>query len=83
MAGNIRRHVNRATDEVMREYERLRQQWPQIKQQARQKAQDAASAASKAAIWSFVALLLGVITAAIAGRIGKPDGYDIEDHDLR
>lgn len=68
-----------ATDKVMMEYERLKQEWPRMKQEAQEKAQQAAGAASKAAIWSFVALLLGAITAAIGGKVGKPDIYDIEE----
>jgi hypothetical protein len=71
--------VQEATNVVMREYEKIKQDWPRIKAEAQQKAQEAASAASKAAIWSFVALLLGVITAAIGGRVGKPNLYEIEE----
>lgn len=73
--------VQRATDVVVKEYERLKTQWQQVKQKAEVAAQKAADAASKAAIWSFVALLLGVITAAIGGSVGKPDDdvhYDRE-----
>jgi hypothetical protein len=74
-----RQDASEATDVVMREYEQFRQQWPQIKLEAQQKAQEAAGAASKAAVWSFVALLLGVITAAIAGKVGQPEILDIEE----
>jgi hypothetical protein len=75
--------VRQATDQVMIEYERIKQDWPRIKAEAQEKTQEAAGAASKAAIWSFVSLLLGVITAAIAGRVGNPDVYETEDPKTR
>jgi len=63
----------RASDVIVREYEQIRQQLQQLEQQARETGQQVAEAVSKAAIWAFIALLLGVITAAIAGKVGKPD----------
>ncbi|HET6556025.1 MAG TPA: hypothetical protein VFG54_01850, partial [Prolixibacteraceae bacterium] len=48
-------------------------QWQEIKPEVEQKAQQAAGAASKAAIWAFVALLLGVITAGVGGKAGEPN----------
>lgn len=44
-----------------------------IAQKAEETAQDVAEAVSKAAIWAFMALLLGVITAALSGYLGKPN----------
>lgn len=78
-----RQDASEATDVVMREYEQMKAEWPRIKAEAQQKTQQAAGAASKAAIWSFVALLLGVITAAIGGRVGKPASYDPDDRKSR
>ncbi len=71
--------VARAADVIMKEYERLEQQWQQLKQQAEQAAQQASDAMGKAGIWAFVALLLGVITAAAGGMVGKPDVDEVHD----
>lgn len=71
--------VARAADVIMKEYERLEQQWQQLKQEAEQAAQQASDALGKAGIWAFVALLLGVITAAAGGMLGKPDVAEVYD----
>jgi hypothetical protein len=71
--------VSHAMDVIMEEYERLEQQWRQIKLQAEETARKASGAAGKAAIWAFVALLLGVITAAVGGMLGKPDVPGVQD----
>ena len=71
--------VSRAVDVIMKEYERLEQQWQQLKQKAEQAAQDASDAVGKAGIWAFVALLLGVITAVAGGMLGKPDVDEVYD----
>jgi hypothetical protein len=51
-------------------------QWQQTYQQAKQQAIEAAEATadtvSKASLWSFVALLLGAIVAAVGGTLGAP-----------
>lgn len=65
--------VERAADVIVSKYEQARQQWQEVKPEVEQKAQQAAGAASKAAIWSFVALLLGVVTAGVGGKAGEPD----------
>lgn len=78
-----REDASRATDAVMIKYAQAKQEWPRIKQEAQQKTQEAAGAVSKAAIWSFVALLLGLITSVIAGRVGKPDLYNFEERKVR
>ncbi|EWY39367.1 PhnA protein-like protein [Skermanella stibiiresistens SB22] len=56
--------------------ENLRQQYTQAAEQARQTAQVAAETVSKAALWSFVALVLGAIAASIGGMFGAPAGWD-------
>ena len=78
--GSVARHstlseqdLERATDVIVAKYEQARQQWQEIKPEVEQKAQQAAGAASKAAIWAFVALLLGVITAGVGGKAGEPN----------
>lgn len=71
--------IERATDVIVGKYEQAKQQWQEVKPKVEQEAQQAAGAASKAAIWSFVALLLGVITAAVGGKSGEPDEVYIND----
>jgi hypothetical protein len=68
-----RRDVVRASDVIIREYENIRQELQQLEQRARETGQEVAEAVSTAAIWAFVALLLGLITSAIGGRVGRPD----------
>jgi topoisomerase IA-like protein len=64
--------VQRATDTIMSKYQNFQQRLPEIKQKAEVTAQKTADVASKAAIWSFIALLLGLITAGFGGRSGEP-----------
>lgn len=71
--------VTRATDVMLAKFQEAKQKWQEIKPEVEQTAQKATDTASKAAIWGFVALLLGVITAAAGGRMGKPDFDDIKD----
>ena len=71
--------VKRATDVIMSKYQEARQQWAEVKPEVVKGAQQAAETASKAAIWFFVSLLLGVITAAIGGKAGQPDVINVED----
>lgn len=44
--------------------------YAEFKKQAKEKADEAASAAAKIALWSFIALLTGVIVSALAGLWG-------------
>lgn len=71
--------VTRATDVMLAKFQEAKQKWQEIKPEVEQTAQKATDTASKAAIWGFVALLLGVITAAAGGRMGKPDFDAIKD----
>jgi hypothetical protein len=48
------------------------QTYQQAKQQAIQAAEATADAVSRASLWSFVALLLGAIVAAVGGMLGAP-----------
>lgn len=72
-----RQDAERAADVIIEEYEEIEQQVQQLAQRAKEASQEVAEAVSRAAIWSFVALLLGVITAAIGGMLGKPDAASV------
>ncbi len=67
--------VEEVTDVLQRQSEKVRQEWQQLKQEAEETGQEIASASSSAAIWTFVALLIGAIVAAIAGGVGKPNHF--------
>jgi len=71
--------ANAATDAILGKYEEAKLQWQEMKPKIKQEAQQVAGVASKASIWSFVALLLGLITAGIGGRAGEPKEIYIND----
>lgn len=71
--------AERAADVVIEQYQQIEQQLQDLKQKATETAQQVSEAVSKAAIWAFVALLLGVITAAFGGHVGKPDILSVDD----
>jgi hypothetical protein len=48
------------------------QTYQQTKQQAIEAAESTADAVSKASLWSFVALALGAVVAAVGGMLGAP-----------
>ena len=48
------------------------QSYQETKQQALQAAEATADTVSRASLWSFVALLLGAIIAAVGGMLGAP-----------
>ncbi len=73
--------AERATDVIIREYRQIEQQLQQLAQRAEEKGQEIAEDLSKAAIWSFVALLFGVLTAIFGGYLGKPEL--VTDYDTR
>ncbi|MGB3778032.1 MAG: hypothetical protein WA960_06710 [Tunicatimonas sp.] len=68
--------ANNAAETVVRNFNEAKQEAQQIAAQAEQQAKEtaakAADVASSAAIWSFVALVLGAIVAAAGGRAGRP-----------
>lgn len=64
--------ARQAADVIVQEYEKLQPQLVELKQKAEEAGQEVAGAVSKAAIWAFVALVLGVLTAAFGGYLGKP-----------
>lgn len=68
--------ANNAAETVVRNFEEAKQEVQQFAAQAEQQAKEtaakAADAASSAAIWGFVALVLGGIVAAVGGRAGRP-----------
>jgi len=51
-------------------------QYNQAAEKARQAAQVAAETVSKAALWSFLALVLGAIAGSLGGLAGAPVGWD-------
>ncbi|MFW5752270.1 MAG: YrzE family protein [bacterium] len=73
--------TERAADVIIQEYKRIELQIQQIAQKAEEMGQELAEDLSRAAIWSFVALLLGVLTAILGGSLGKPDL--VSDYDTR
>jgi hypothetical protein len=74
--GMSQAEANNAAETVTRNFEEAKQEAQQLaaeaKQQANQAAAKAADMVSSAAIWSFVALVLGAIVAAAGGRAGRP-----------
>ena len=74
--GMSQEEANNAAETVVRNFNEAKQEAQQIAEQAKQQAKEtaakAADVASSAAIWSFVALVLGAIVAAAGGRAGRP-----------
>lgn len=64
--------AERASDVIIQEYEQMKPKLQQLRQQAEETGQQVAGAVSSAAIWAFVALVLGLLTAAFGGSLGKP-----------
>jgi hypothetical protein len=65
-------HGGMSRPEAEQRLAQWQQTYQQTKQQALQAAEATADAVSKAALWSFVALVLGAIVAAIGGMLGAP-----------
>jgi hypothetical protein len=66
------RDAQRAANVIIQEYQQIQPQLQQVRQTALETGQQAAEGISRAAIWSFFALVLGLVTAAFAGHLGKP-----------
>ncbi|HLN21028.1 MAG TPA: hypothetical protein VK213_08060 [Bacteroidales bacterium] len=64
--------AERAADVIIQQYRELQPQLQQLKLKAEETGQEVANTVSKAAIWAFIALVLGVLTAAFGGNLGKP-----------
>lgn len=64
--------AERAADVIIQKYDEMQPKLQQLKLQAEETGQEVANTVSKAAIWAFVALVLGVLTAAFGGNLGKP-----------
>jgi hypothetical protein len=64
--------AQRAADVIIQQYQDMKPQLQQLKVKAEQTGQEVADTVSKAAIWAFIALVLGVLTAAFGGNLGKP-----------
>lgn len=64
--------AEKAADVIIQQYDQMKPQLQQLKVKAEQTGQQVANTVSKVSIWAFVALVLGAVTAAISGNIGKP-----------
>lgn len=67
-------------DNLQQEINEAKAEWEQMKQEALVKSEEAANAAAWAAIWSFLALLVGAALAGLAGRYGAKktwQGYEV------
>lgn len=65
-------HTGMSRPEAEQKLAQWQRAYQQAKQQALQAAEATADAVAKASLWSFVALLLGAIVAAIGGMLGAP-----------
>jgi hypothetical protein len=66
----LAQHTGMTRPEAEQRLAQWQQSYQQAKQQALQTAQVTADAVSRASLWSFVALVLGAIVAAIGGMLG-------------
>lgn len=64
--------AEKAADVIIQQYNQMKPQLEQLKVKAEQTGQQVADTVSKVSIWAFLALVLGAVTAAISGNIGKP-----------
>ncbi|MCC8155513.1 MAG: hypothetical protein LIP01_15835 [Tannerellaceae bacterium] len=67
-------------DDLQSSIQQAKQEWEQKKAEALQKSEEVATSAAWTAIWSFIALLVGAIIAAFAGRYGADktmEGYEV------
>jgi hypothetical protein len=67
--GQTQAEAERTVDGWIGTYQTAQQQMKAAEAKARQAAEQAAETAAKAALWAFIASLLGVIAAAIGGRM--------------
>ena len=85
--GKSRQEAEQTVDNWARTYEQAKVQFEKTKAEAAQKARQAAdataSATSKAAIYTFIGLLLGAIAAAYGGRAGEPHDVVVASPTLR
>lgn len=63
--------VQKISNKVDSAYQQAKTQFQDMKQKAKETADKVAAATSKAAIWGFIALLIGAILAAIGGKTGE------------
>jgi hypothetical protein len=66
----LAQHTGMSRPEAEQRLAQWQQTYQQTKQQALQAAEATADTVSKASLWSFVALLLGAIVAAVGGMLG-------------
>lgn len=71
--GNMSRpEAENRVDQWINQYYQVRQQAQQTQQQALQTTEEVLGAVSQAAIWAFIAMLLGAAAAAAGGALGSP-----------
>lgn len=70
----LQQHAGMSRQEAEGQLTRWQQQYREAVQTARQAGERTADAVTKAALWSFAALLLGAIVAAVGGMLGAPRG---------
>lgn len=74
--GKSREEANRIADNWIQTYQNSKQKFEQLKKdaelQARKTGDAVAAAMSKAAIFSFIGLVLGALASAVGGKVGEP-----------
>jgi polyhydroxyalkanoate synthesis regulator phasin len=70
--GMSREQATTTVDNWIQQYYQASQKAEEAKQQALQKSEQVMKTLSKAAIWDFIAMLIGVVVAALGGKIGSP-----------
>lgn len=68
----LARHTGMSRPEAEQRLAQWQQTYRETKEQALQAAEATADTVAKASLWSFVALLLGAVVAAVGGMLGSP-----------
>jgi hypothetical protein len=68
----LTQHAGMSRPEAEQRLTEWQQTYQRAKQQAMQAAEATADTVSQASLWSFIALLLGAIVAAVGGMLGSP-----------
>ncbi|MFP4315087.1 MAG: hypothetical protein ACLFQR_02585 [Desulfovibrionales bacterium] len=66
--------ARRTVDQWVSSYEQARQEIQQMQEQLPKRAEQISDALGQAAIWSFIALLLGALAAGLGGMVGRVKG---------
>jgi len=68
----LTQHAGMSRPEAEQRLTEWQQTYQRAKQQAMQAAEATADTVSQASLWSFIALLLGAVVAAVGGMLGSP-----------